>query len=266
MTIKPQGAAFSVALLFLYHNLFAQEQFSAGIERLDCGTATITLDTRCADDLPGIRFVQLHENEQTATQVAYSMLAKYNRGCFVTWQCYGDRYINFKIDTVIYKFDPNRIFTAQGRRETLTANGEYSEEADSIVAGIAAIFLANYIDSQRLVIALHNNTDNGGLTINSYRKHGDYAADAKKVHVNKSRDQDDFFLTTDEHIYKYIKKRGYNILLQDNKHVTDDGSLSVYASQHNIPYLNIEAEHGHLQQQIDMTDLAQQMINDLFKL
>ncbi|MDR0289129.1 MAG: hypothetical protein LBH78_03695 [Rickettsiales bacterium] len=40
--------------------------------------------------------------------------------------------------------------------------------------------------------------------------------------------------------------------MQNNKAVEDDGSLSVYAGENNIRYSNVEAEHGHLEQQIDM--------------
>ncbi|WP_225538204.1 hypothetical protein [Wolbachia endosymbiont of Mansonella perstans] len=40
--------------------------------------------------------------------------------------------------------------------------------------------------------------------------------------------------------------------MQSNKMVEDDGSLSVYAGENDIRYSNVEAEHGHLEQQIDM--------------
>jgi hypothetical protein len=256
-------------LMFLWvlvncNRLLAQADFSTGLETLQAGNTTIVFKTSCAGEKPGIQFIHVHENEQTAVAAAYQLLAKYGRGCFVTWQSLGDRYINFKLDNSIYKFDPNRIYTPKGRKETLTANGEYSEEADSVVECIASIFLHNYIDSQRLVVALHNNTDGGGLTIGGFKKGGPYARDAKKVHVNKTRDEDDFFLTTDLRIYNYIKQKGYNILLQNNAHVTDDGSLSVYAAGKNIPYLNIEAQHGHLKEQSEMIDVVAELIASLF--
>ena len=252
------------SLLFINcKQLPAQTEFSTGIETQKLGNTTITFNTSCAAEQPGIRFIHVHENETTAVEAAYKMMDKYRRGCFVTWQSRGDRYTNFKLDSSIYKFDPNRIYTPKGRKESLTANGEYSEEADSLVAAVANIFLSNYIDSQRLVVALHNNTEGGGLTINGFKKGGPYASDAKKVFVNKAKDEDDFFLTTDIRIYHYIKNQGYNILLQDNANVADDGSLSVYAGHKSISYLNIEAQHGHLQQQLEMMDVVQEMIDHL---
>ncbi len=225
-------------MCFLGNNVFAQEQFSAGIEKLACGSTVITLDTRCAGDLPYIRFIHVHENEKTAVRAAYQMLEKYGKGCFTTWQALNDRYVTFILNDTLYKFDPNRIYTPKGRRETLDSNGEYSLQADSAVGEIADLFLENYIKHNMLVIALHNNTDGGGLTIKSYKKGGDYAKEARRVHINKNRDEDDFFLTTNHHIYNYIKKKGFNVLLQQNNGLTDDGSLSVYAAKNNIPYIN----------------------------
>lgn len=255
---------FSILLVASGH-LRAQADLSTGIESLQAGKTQLILKTSCAGEQPFIQFIHVHENEQTAADAAYKMLEQYGKGCFVTWQCYGDRYINFKLDSSIYKFDPNRIYTAVGRKETLTANGEYSPEADSVVENIATIFLNNYINGMNLVVALHNNTDAGGLTINSYKKGGDYAHDAKKVHVNKRRDQDDFLLTTHHYIYNYLKAKGFNVLLQNNQAVKDDGSLSVYAAQKNIPYINIEAEHGHLKEQLEMIDAVEELIGILEK-
>jgi hypothetical protein len=236
---------------------FGQDQFSAGIEQINCGNTTITFDTRCAGDLPGIRFIHVHENEKTALEAAYTMLEKFGKGCFTTWKALDDRYVSFTLNDTLYKFDPNRIFTAKGRRETIDSNGEYSLAADDTVRMIAELFCRNYIDSNQLIIALHNNTDGGGLRISSFKKGGPYARDAKKVYINKKKDQDDFFLTTDESIFHYMKNKGCNIILQDNKNASDDGSLSIYAARKKIAYLNIEAQHGHLKQQLEMLKITE---------
>ena len=254
-----------MAFTILYSGqLLAQQQFSTGIETQKLGNTTILFKTSCANEQQGIQFIHVHENEATAVDAVYKMMDKYGRGCFVTWQSRGDRNISFKLGSRMYKFDPNRIYTSKGRKASLKANFEYSNEADSMVAAVANVFLRNYIDSQRLVVAVHNNTDGGGLTIDSFRKGGPYARDAKKVHCNKAMDEDDFFLTTSLRIYNFIKSKGYSIVLQDNARVTDDGSLSVYAASKNISYLNIEAQHGHLEQQLQMMDVVQEMIDTLF--
>lgn len=251
--------------LFFYHLAVSQGNFSTGRATTWCGDTPVTFETSCAMEQPGVQFIHVHENEKTAVEAARKMLEKYGQGCFVTWQSGNDRYVRFQVGNRQYKFDPNRIYTPKGRKETLTANGGYSPEADANVEAVASLFLQNYVDNQRLIVALHNNTDKGGLTINGFKKRGPYARDAKKVFINKQRDEDDFFFTTDPDIYHYIKNKGFNILLQDNERVADDGSLSVYSANKKIPYLNIEAEHGHLQEQLEMIDVVQEMINTPIK-
>lgn len=242
----------------------AQCKTETKFEMMNCGDSRVSFIKKCAPQTqPDVIFIHVHENEKTAVQAADSMLAKYCRSCFVTWKGKDDRYFNFKLGSLSYKFDPNRIYTTKGREATLKANGDFSQEAFDKVSQLAKLFTDQYLDNYKLVVALHNNTDSGGLSILSFRKGGDYANDAAKVYVNKRKDADDFFLTTSPRIYQYLKKKGFNILLQDNSKVTDDGSLSVYAAQKNIAYLNIEAQHGHLQQQLTMLDAVQQMIKEL---
>lgn len=43
-------------------------------------------------------------------------------------------------------------------------------------------------------------------------------------------------------------------MLQDNVQVTDDGSLSVRAARNGLPYVNVEAQHGHREQQVRMLE------------
>ncbi|WP_225536938.1 hypothetical protein [Wolbachia endosymbiont of Mansonella ozzardi] len=64
----------------------------------------------------------------------------------------------------------------------------------------------------------------------------------------------EFFYTTVEDCFEALKQKEVSsIILQSNKTVEDDGSLSVYAGENDIRYSNVEAAgHGHLEQQIDM--------------
>jgi hypothetical protein len=45
---------------------------------------------------------------------------------------------------------------------------------------------------------------------------------------------------------------GYNVVLQNNTTVEDDGSLSVYCGKNRISYINFESESGHFEEQIKM--------------
>jgi hypothetical protein len=42
--------------------------------------------------------------------------------------------------------------------------------------------------------------------------------------------------------------------------MTDDGSLSVYCAQLGIPYVNVEAQHGHIWRQLYMLIFALQQL------
>jgi hypothetical protein len=117
----------------------------------------------------------------------------------------------------------------------------------------------------KLVVALHNNTNAGSLSVNSYKKGAVYARDAKAVFVNIKQDADDFFYTTELAFYNFLKKKGFNVVLQNNATVKDDGSLSVFCSDQKIPYLNIEAQEGHLIQQNRMVGVVLQMIEELVR-
>ena len=49
-----------------------------------------------------------------------------------------------------------------------------------------------------------------------------------------------------------IAEWGTFTVLQNNNSMTDDGSLSVLAGRLKIPYVNVEAQHGHLEMQVEM--------------
>jgi hypothetical protein len=258
--------------MFNYNNLFAaiflwsfffitpvsaqqNELDSAAHSGLRLDLVTLGDDTRiviapiCKTPMQGIWFVHVHEDENTAVLAASEFLDSAGKGCFVTLKHGMGRNINFNLNNVTYKFDPNRIYTPEGRKATLKRFGQFSDSAYEAVTHLSNLFTRKYIDSNRLIVALHNNTDEGGLTIKSYQKGGPYARDASKVFVNKKEDVDDFLYTTSERAFDFFRKRGFNVMLQNNDAVTDDGSLSVYAGMNKMDYINIEAEHGKKDQQ-----------------
>ena len=243
--------------------------FSAGVsaQPLQTATDTVTLgDAKIrfartnAGPQPGVQFLHVHENEATAVAAAKTMLGKTKKGSFVTWQCQQDRYVQFKLSGQTFKFDPNRIYTDAGAAATLDSNGPLTPQALTALRAVAQGFTTQYVDGMKLVVALHNNTEGGGLSIDSYRPGGNERANTKLVHRSKNWDPDDFFYTTSQQIYDYFSQHNFNIVLQDNNKVVDDGSLSVYAGKKGIHYLNVEAQHGHHKQQGKMLDAVQKLI------
>jgi hypothetical protein len=229
------------------------------------GATMVRFQQHCASKQPGISWVHVHENETTAVITANQIIDSLGKGCFVTWQHSGNRYVTYTLNGQNYKFDPNRIYTFKGLEATLKVNGAFAPEGYQAAQQLASLFISKYVDSNKLIVALHNNSDSGGLHIKSYLPGGEYGNDAAQVNVNVAEDIDDFFYTTDQRIFDYLKNKGFNILLQNNATVTDDGSLSVYCGYKGMVYLNIEAQLGHIEQQKRMMLAVYQMIDDLFK-
>jgi hypothetical protein len=209
--------------------------------------------------------VHVHENETTAVAAAKSLIDSLDKGCFVTWKHTGDRYVSYNLQGKKFKYDPNRIYTAKGLEATLKGNGAFTKQGFKAAQQLATFFIGKYVDSNKLIVAMHNNSDGGGLHIKSYLPGGEYANDASEVNVNEAADIDDFFYTTDKRIFDYLKAKGFNILLQNNATVTDDGSLSVYCGYKGMAYLNIEAQQGHLNEQKRMMLAVYEMIDELFR-
>ena len=109
------------------------------------------------------------------------------------------------------------------------------------------------LDTVDAVVALHNNAD-CNYSATQYLDGQELARDAADVHLEDGQDADDFFFVTEKRFFEALRARRFNVVLQDNRSVTDDGSLSVYCGQHGIPYVNVEAQDGHLQAQKTMIE------------
>src|SRR5690606_2892045 len=106
--------------------------------------------------------------------------------------------------------------------------------------------IISQLEKHNAVIALHNNSNNS-FSIHDYKNKR--KNEASEYFVNTSMDPDDFIFTTNASIYNKLKQQKINAVLQ-HPNVNDDGSLSVYFAQQNRPYVNIETQHGHLEEQI----------------
>jgi hypothetical protein len=182
--------------------------------------------------------------------VAAQQFLKEHGGQLIQINHTGNRNITFNLNRKPFSFDPNRMFTPVGRKETLTNLSKYNEQAATAMKPLADEILQKHIDGKKLVVALHNNTDSA-FSILSYTVLEQEGGNAERVFINDAMDIDDFILTTDSTIFTRIQQQGINVILQ-SKNPKDDGSLSVYAYNKNIPYINIEAQHGHVEEQARM--------------
>ncbi len=215
----------------------------------------INIRSHCtALPLADVWFYHPHANEVTAYQATLAELAAQGRGCLLALEHTDGRYIHFNSQGTPTRFDPNRIYTARGREATLTQGGNLSISAVQATYAFAEHLLTRYLNHADFIVAVHNNT-NGATDIHSYR-HGMLGNDIAQVFASPNRDPDDYIFTTNAQTFAFFQARGFNVVLQDNLHVRDDGSLSVYAARHQIGYINIEAEHGHEAEQREMLQAA----------
>jgi hypothetical protein len=207
-------------------------------------------------------FCNLHDDENTSVEAGLVALRR-SGGRLVELQHGGPRHIAFRLDGGEFVVDPNRIFTAEGARRTLAKLSRRTIEAERAVERFAKDLLAVYaIERADVVIALHNNTE-GQYSALSYEKGGVFAADASAVFIKDGSDPDDFFFVTEAAVFDALRHRGYNVVLQDNRRVTDDGSLSVYCGRAGVRYINVEAQNGHLEQQVAMIRALQGVLEEL---
>jgi len=100
---------------------------------------------------------------------------------------------------------------------------------------------------------MHNNHASG-LSVLSYQQGVKMANVVRQVAINPEQNPHDFFLVTMKQAYDFLSQQGFNVVLQNNLAVSDDGSLSVLAGQKQIDYINIEAGIGHSKVQAAMLD------------
>jgi hypothetical protein len=207
-------------------------------------------------------FCNLHDDENTAVEAGVVALRRL-KGRLVELQHGGKRNITFQLDGEAFVVDPNRIFTTEGVRQTLAKLSRRTREAEHAVERFAKDLLSIYsIERTDVVIALHNNSE-GAYSALSYKKGGEFASNAAEVFIKDGNDPDDFFFVTETAEFDALRRRRYNVVLQDNRRVTDDGSLSVYCGRAGVRYINVEAQQGHLEQQVAMISALQDVLNGL---
>lgn len=196
----------------------------------------------------GLTYLNLHDDENTAVEAALSVAGEHG-GRVIELQHTGERNITFALEGDTFAFDPNRMFTDAGIDSSLSRFGQRTDPARAAVASFADSVLAlSGFDELSTIVTVHNNTD-GGYSARQYIEGAPYARDARFVHITTTDDADDFFFVTTEDLYNDLRAADFNVVMQDNALVTDDGSLSVLAGYRGIPYVNAEAQHGHFEAQ-----------------
>lgn len=206
----------------------------------------------------GIHFFSMHDAENTSVQAALSYVRK-NGGTVLELVHNGERHVNFNWNDTYHEFDPNGMFTPHGVLIRLEQFDCYSPGAGYMVEDFGKKVLELYNpDSLQYIVTLHNNF-NEGYSAWTYLQYGNRENDTQDMYYHPDNDPDDFVFVTNRFFYQYLKAHEINVVLQ-GRGAPDDGSLSIYAELKNIPYANIEAQHGHYREQLHMLQIVAEMI------
>lgn len=212
---------------------------------------------------PNIRFLSLHDTEKTGLKAAFRYIGIYG-GYAVELQYGKVRNIDFSDSLEQFSFDPNNMFTDEGaylglaRHSAPQIRNGLPEKVRSLGNEVLKF---GGLDSIGVMITLHNNY-NGGFSIYSYTEGNYLQSTADDVFINSRMDPDDLVFVTDRRFFEYLKSKKINVVLQSMM-APDDGSLSVFAMQNNIPYANIEVQHGHLDENYRLIVAVSDMLKEI---
>ncbi len=195
----------------------------------------------------GKTFIHLHHNEQTALKAAQAVVQK-DGGSLITLVHSGGRNVVFHLNNQRFEFDPNRIFTDNGIKKTLSQFGQYNSRAHQEVNKLATKI--KQLLPKGKVVAVHNNST---YSLKDYLPGNTLEKDAQAIHMIPENYFRNFYLVTKINDFLRLKSKGYNGILQKPS-ATDDGSLSIYLAKND--YINVEAGYDQLVEQIKMLQHA----------
>lgn len=221
-----------------------------------------------------ITFVAPHYNEQTANRLAKAFIET-SGGRLIELESFDNagnpsRRVLFKSNGRTYSIDPNRIFTDNGRAcdgSGFEVQQQVKKFAETFLAMLLAPGATRLRESEFFLVAIHNNVDVGSRSIHAQRDDltvssfirpgrlmpsgGTLYEQAQGVYLsNVESDEDSFVFLSSPMFADYFIENGFNVVVQTSaarsptgRCSVDDGSLSVYSAQHNIPYISLEADN-----------------------
>jgi hypothetical protein len=213
-----------------------------------------------------ITFFAPQNNEQTAIRLAKAAVDQ-RGGRLVVIESVDQagqptRPMNFSFRGRAFSADPNRIYTANGRKcSGLPA--EVAAELETFAKSVLHILLNDRSSVRPLdtaLIAVHNNTDSTrvrssttqSLSAVAFTPTGsvEFRDQAAGVYLaNIESDPDNFVFLSDPYYVSFFASDGFNVVVQKPadqlagpRCTVDDGSLSVYAAKQGIRYICLEAD------------------------
>ncbi len=215
---------------------------------------------------PHIIWLAIHENEFEATRNVDWAFKKYGGKSFKITNLYQKKervlfgFLGFKK----YLYDPNRIFTQEGKIKNLhyynlfltPQKKHFLKPALNQLKEVKKRFLkALHLSSSTTLIALHNNLKRGKFSLYTYQR--------KKrlgflVYKNPKMHPKNFILVTQKKHFDALKQRKINVVLQPKPTAkTTDGSLGDYCTIQGYSYFNIETRFGS-------SAIQRHLVNEVF--
>lgn len=208
-----------------------------------------------------LKYLFIHDNEHTARKTSRYALKKYGGTLFEILNN-NQRYITQKIDGYYISYDPNRIFTDKGLWDNLVyVNPDVPENTLKKLMKMARTNRNNFLkmllrNRKDFIISIHTNNRTTSLSIHYFLL--DENKKSFQVHVNQNQHPKNFIYTINYFDYIYFTKLGYNVVLQKESDICDDGSLSIYMARKKMKYITIEVLEGFFTEQ-------RKMLNDVVK-
>jgi hypothetical protein len=209
---------------------------------------------------PNINFLAIHDDEDTGVKAAFEYI-RFSGGSIIDCQYGSIRNFIIHHNDEEFQTDPNSIYTLPGIVRGLEkynwAEPEVVKYLDQTAKEILRLYSAG---KPPYIFTLHNNGD-GGFGISSYLKGYELESFADSLHINFEMDNDDLVLVTDLDMFNRLKKENVNVVLQ-SKNAPDDGSLSYYAMKKKIPYINVEVQHGHYDEHLQLIEITSKALKE----
>jgi hypothetical protein len=271
-----------ILLGFLFLTQIAAQEEKESIEKhtrlLMLGATKVKVNVYEKKGSP-ITFFAPHYNERTGADIAKELIGK-KGGRLVEIESVdasgnASRQLSFTLAGKSYAIDPNRIYTENGR-----ACSNVPEEINRTVVNFSEGLLkivfpenGNKLRAgEKFLVAVHNNGDiddpnksasarENDLTAYAFVKYGKGTQFLRGRFQEQSdgaylstveADEDNFFFLSSPAFLSFFAERGFNAIVQKSAAklhskncAVDDGSLSVFSGQQNIPYINVEADAAH---------------------
>jgi hypothetical protein len=211
---------------------------------------------------PTISLIAIHDDEDTGIKAAFEYI-RFSGGSIIDSQYGGVRNFKFINNGEEFQTDPNSIYTKKGIPLGIAKFGPVDDDVVNHLERTGKAILKFY-DPEKLgyVFTLHNNGD-GGFGIASYLKGYELETAADSVYINFQMDGDDLIFVTELELFNKLKLANVNVALQ-SKNAPNDGSLSIYAMQKKLPYINVEVQHGHIEENLRLIEIAVKALHEVY--